>query len=221
MTWEDLDFWDSGEWQVVEEKLDDLDRKGKLYNPKRELIFAALDAVPFERVKVMFCGQDPYPDRNLCMGLAFSIPQGIRKFPPTLNIILDEYASDLHLPKPTSGDLSAWTTEGVLLWNVIPTCLTGISMSHDWVEWSQLTTEIVTKLRDKGIVFAFLGSTAAQYESLIKPIHSYPNCAVVRTGHPSPRGNLRSARPFTGSRLFSTINDHLVNLGLESVNWRL
>ena len=219
-SWEDLKFWDSGEWQVIQEKLDDMDRAKKKYNPKREDLFAALYATPLEKVKVAFFGQDPYPDATYATGLAFSIPKEVKRFPPTLVTILNEYSSDLHYPLPLNGDLSSWASEGVLLWNVVPTCSAGLSLSHDWEEWRYLTTEIIEVLRDRGIVFVFIGSRAREYAHLIK---GYGNCAVVETAHPSPRAhfNKRLKHPFIGSRLFSTINSKLVDLGLDPVNWRL
>src|SRR3990167_9104952 len=95
-TWEDLNFWRSGEWQVIEERLDTLDKDRIIYTPKREDMFNALDATPFEKVKVVILGQDPYPDPKLATGLAFSIPKNVKKFPPTLENIFHEYYNDLN-----------------------------------------------------------------------------------------------------------------------------
>jgi len=76
-TWDDMDFWQSGEWEVLQERLNDLDAKGTLYNPKREDLFAGLDAVPWEKVRVVIYGQDPYPSRAHATGIAFSVPKGV------------------------------------------------------------------------------------------------------------------------------------------------
>lgn len=217
-SWEDLSFWESGEFQVIEERLNDLDKAKKIYNPSREEMFDALYETPYETVKVMFCGQDPYPEHSLATGLAFSIPKGTKTLPPTLSRIFDEYESDLHYPRPLSGSLSDWAKEGVLLWNVIPSCLAGHSLSHDWPEWRSITDGIIEKLSKKGIVFVFLGSRAREHAKLV---HDLNNCKVIETSHPSPRGNINSKTPFIGSRIFTKTNDALVSIGLEPVNWRL
>lgn len=218
--WPELKFWSSGEWQVAEEKLNDLRRKHTVVNPSINNLFRALDLVKLSEVRVAFLGQDPYPSHDLATGLAFSIPDIIKSFPPTLNCIFDEYESDLHLPRPKSGSLEGWAKQGVLLWNVIPTCTAGHSLSHDWAEWFFLTTEIIEKLKEKGVVFVFLGTRARAYASLVKEAS---NCITIETSHPSPRASLRSRTTyaFRGSRLFSRINDALNTLGLETIDWRL
>ena len=197
-----------------------MDESSHIYNPTRVNLFTSLDLCSFRDTRVMLCGQDPYPDPSLCTGLAFSIPRD-QPLPVTLKSIFKEYCSDLHLPMPKHGDLTAWANQGVLLWNVIPSCESHKSLSHNWPEWACLTQEIIKNLRQKGVVFCFLGGMAGQYEKFIKPIHDYPNCAVVKTSHPSPRGSTNSKHPFAGSRLFSTINAHLNRLGLETIDWRL
>lgn len=214
-----LNYWQTGEWQVCNERLKDMEKAGIIYNPARGSLFRALSNTRPEEVKVCIIGQDPYPDHRLATGYAFSIPGSIPResFPPTLNIILREYSSDLGYQFPSSGCLSRWVSEGVLLWNAIPSCTAGKSLSHDWDEYSYLTREIIQRLSKKGIVFAFCGSVAKRY---LEEVDTNKNEVIV-TSHPSPRGNMNSSRPFTGSRLFSTINDKLVGLGLEPVDWRL
>jgi uracil-DNA glycosylase len=212
-SWTQLKFWNSGEYQVIEERLDDLDKAGLLYNPERKLLFHSLSLVPIQKVKVLIVGQDPYPERKFATGVAFSIDKSLRKFPPTLKIILDELNEDLHIVRK-NGSLEDWCKQGVLLWNAVPSCLAGRSLSHDWTEWSYLTQEIVVTLAERGIVFAFLGSVARRYAHYVTS-----NNAIIETGHPSPRGNLSARIPFTGSRLFSTINAKLVELGHEAINW--
>lgn len=221
----DLDFFNSGEWQVVDERLKDIERVSRRigsdgYNPGRESLFAALRATSQTQTRVAIIGQDPYPQAEFATGLAFSIPKAISvgEFPPTLKTVFDEYTRDLHYPYPSQGDLTKWTGEGgVLLWNAVPSCRTGSSLSHDWLEWSFLTKEIVKKLSEKGVVFALLGQVARRYLSDIDVANNY----VILTSHPSPRGSRSSNTPFLGSRLFSTINDRLVENGLEPIDWRL
>lgn len=217
-----LDFWKSGEYQVVRENLDDEEKLGLRCNPPRKDLFKALSMVPQDKVRVAIIGQDPYPQHSFATGLAFSVPAEIRvgSWPPTLRCIIDEYCSDLGYPRPSNGDLSKWAKDGVLLWNAIPSCREGCSLSHDWPgrEWDYLTREIVQKLSRQSIVFAFLGGTARRF---VPDVAADSGSVVIETSHPSPRGSMNSRTPFRGSRLFSTINDKLVGLGMKPIDWRL
>jgi len=214
-----LDYWKSGEWQVVNERLKDMERANVGYNPRRTNLFAALSRTSLDDVVCAIIGQDPYPQGGFATGYAFSIPRSVepRDFPPTLRTIFSEYHSDLGYPIPDHGDLGRWSDQGVLLWNAIPSCRSGVSLSHDWEEWSWLTREIITKLSHKGIVFAFLGGVARRYLEYV----DLTNNEVILTSHPSPRGSRASKTPFEGSRLFTTINDKLLNQGLKAIDWRL
>ncbi len=212
--WGDLKWWNSGECQVIEERLDDLDKRGIAYNPARECLYAALNCTPYSGVKVLIVGQDPYPQSKYATGIAFSIPKLLRKFPPTLEMLYQELFNDLKITRKT-GSLEGWCNQGVLLWNAIPSCLAGHSLSHDWTEYQYLTQEIVERLAERGIVFAFLGGVARRYAQYVAPTTN----AIIETGHPSPRGNRAAKHPFTGSRLFSTINGKLVELGYEPIDW--
>lgn len=215
MNWTDLDYWQSKEWQVVKERLDDLDRKSVLYNPSRKLLFRALDITPFEKVRVAIIGQDPYPHHQHATGVAFDVPPSIKrdKFPPTLLNIFEEYKQDLHYPDPDTGSLHKWARQGVLLWNAIPSCEAGKPASHHWTEWSWLTKEIIEKLDREGCcVFVLLGNYAKKYNQFIF------ESDVIETSHPSPLG---AKFGFTGSRVFSTTNGFLVEAGLEPVDWKL
>jgi uracil-DNA glycosylase len=216
--WSDMKWWNSGERQVVEEKIDDLKAKGVVCNPEKRLLYRALSATPEREVRVAIIGQDPYPQPEYATGVAFSIPKGIEPFPHTLKIIFQEYCSDLHYKPPSDGDLSAWTRQGVLLWNAIPSCQSGHPLSNDWDEWRYLTEEIVDRLNERGgVVFVFLGVVAARCSDKI----DLKRNRVIRTSHPSPRGIRASKTPFTGSRLFSTINGKLRELDKEPIDWRL
>lgn len=218
LNWEDLNYWRSGEWQVVEERLDDMDKVGQLYNPERQLLFAALDATPLEKVRVILVGQDPYPNGKYSTGLAFSIPKDAKTHPPTLVTLLKEYVDDLHYAYPKNGNLEKWASQGVLLWNAIPSCEAGKSLSHDWVEWSHLTKEIIQLLsQTHNVVFVLLGGVARRYSQYVDTTTN----DLIETGHPSPRGNLTSKVPFTGSRIFSRINACLCKRGKDPIDWRL
>lgn len=222
-SWDDLSYWRTGEWQVIQERLDDMDKAFTLYNPPRELLFAAFDHTPFPSVKVAIYGQDPYPDRSMACGLAFSIPNGIItpgvSFPPTLDSIFREYCDDIHHPYPVKTDLSNWARQGVLLWNAIPSCKRQKSMSHDWPEWSELTKEVTQKLSDKkDVVFVFMGGVARRYSKYVDTQHN----TLIEVSHPIPRANINSNNPFRGSRIFSTINDKLASVhGQSTINWKL
>lgn len=220
----DLDFFSSGEWQVCDERLKDIEKVHRPinvcgYNPARAQLFSALRATSLASCKVAIIGQDPYPGNAIADGLAFSVrsrlPNG--QYPPTLQCLFKEYSSDLHRPIPSEGSLDRWAERGVLLWNTIPSCGSGKSLSHDWPEWRLLTEEIIRKLAKKGIVFALLGQVARRNIDCITTSNNH----IIVTSHPSPRGSSNSHNPFIGSRLFSTINAKLNDLSLEPVDWTL
>jgi uracil-DNA glycosylase len=225
MTWNELAYWKSDDWKKVQEKLDVLDRSNGRYNPSHNLIFHSMELCPFERTRVAIIGQDPYPNPDHCTGLAFSLPNNfdLTKAPSTWLNIKRELCTDLHIPSPKTGSLESWSKQGVLLWNAIPTCEAWKSMSHDWEEWSSLTKELIQKLskRESGCLFILLGSVARRYLDYVN-IGSKTIC----TSHPSPRGAYQSNPylkivPFIGSRIFSTTNDYLRQLKLETVDWGL
>ncbi len=218
--WGDLTWWETGECQVIEERLADLTKRKIAWNPGKKNLYRAMKETPFDKVKVVIIGQDPYPNPKHATGLAFSIPKEETDLPPTLQNILAEYHSDLGYQLPTHGCLDKWAHEGVFLWNTIPTCTAFNSMSHgDWVEYELLTEEIFRKLSDKGVVFACLGAKAQKYIKYVDQDDNY----VVITAHPSPRAalNKKLTSPFRGSRLFTTINIRLKQMGIEQVDWRL
>lgn len=214
-----LNYWQSGEWQVVNERLKDMEKRHVGYNPGRSNLFLPLRSLAVPDVRVAIIGQDPYPQGRFATGRAFSIPGDIPllQYPPTLQTIFREYSTDLGYPIPNKGILDRWEAQGVLLWNAIPTCKSGESLSHDWPEYQYLTREIVRTLSQRGIVFALLGAVARRSFDDI----DLSKNEVILTSHPSPRGSRFSKTPFEGSRLFSTINDKLNGLGLEPINWRL
>lgn len=213
MPWSSLNYWKSGEWQVIMEKLNDLKKKKVLYCPSRANLFAALSAIPMEKVRVAIIGQDPYPNPGHATGIAFSIPSEVKEFPPTLVNFLKEYQDDLHYPAPRCGDLRRLCNNGVLLWNAIPSCLAGVPGSHRWTEWEYLTKEIVEKLNERNVVFLLLGRIA---RSLV--CYTDNRSRVIETSHPSPLGVKHG---FVGSRIFSRANAALVELGKEPIDWRL
>lgn len=231
--WDELSWLKSGEYDAVKEKLATLDKDKRTYCPRRDCIFEAFKATPFNKVKVCLMGQDPYPNPRYATGLAFSIPPGLVPFPPTLQGIIGEYCSDLGYPEPRSGDLTKWCDEGVFLWNVIPTCEAWKSKSHDWPEWEQLTKEIVLRLSRRGVVFCALGAVARKfvqpeteifeggYEKITYEIIDPDDNRIIEVSHPSPRGRASGHNPFMGSKMFSNINLMLREIGFDPVDWRL
>lgn len=210
--WNHLDYWNSGEWQVVDERLREISGQ---WCPGRHNLFAVLNlpgCFP-DRVRVMVIGQDPYPQKRYATGIAFSIPREERQFPPTLINIFQEYQDDLNYPCPSTGDLRKWTQQGVLLWNAYPSVEAGKPGSHHWDEWTYLTKELVERLSEKDVVFILLGKSARQFS----PYCSKPEL-VIETSHPSPMG---AKQGFLGSRVFSRANDLLREKGVEEIDWRL
>ena len=213
MEWDDFDFWDTGEWQVIQERLDDLESKGVRYNPDRSNLFMAIDTVAFSNVKCVIIGQDPYPKKRHATGMAFSIPKKEKEWPPTLVNILTEYQNDLHYERPDNGCLIKWAKEGVLLWNTVPTVLEGKPGScKNWWEWQELSREIIQKLsahRD-GLAFVLWGGQAQAFRQYI----AEDKHKVITAPHPSP---LSASKGFFGSRPFSTVNSFIK----EPIDWRL
>lgn len=231
MKWNNLSYWKSGEYQVVRERLADAkkDRQGG-YVPARNLLFRSLDLVPFDKVRVVLMGQDPYPTPAHATGVAFSVPEDVNQLPPTLVNIFKEYQSDLHYPAPKNGDLTPWCEQGVLLWNAYPSTVTGFPGRHHWCEWALLTEQILGELDEQktGLVFVLLGNVARSFSRCLpncmdQPI---PGSTAVRpaknvcleTSHPSPLG---AKYGFLGSRIFTRTNSELVRLGQQGINWRL
>lgn len=226
-TWDILPFWRSLAWDIAREKLNALDREKRPYNPNRLYLFRALDLCEREHTRVCIIGQDPYPDPRLATGVAFSIPDTLVCFPPTLETLFKEYEDDLHLPRPSNGDLTQWCSRGVLLWNAFPTCLAFKSLSHTWDEWRELTTQIVTSLCEQNIVFVLLGGRARAFADVInwwefENMREGENI-VIELCHPSPRANTaaKTEAKFSGSRIFTRVNEALVSLGYDPIKWEL
>lgn len=212
--WDTLPFWQTGENQVIEERLDAFDHDGVEYNPRRSDLYRVLNLVEYERVSAVIVGQDPYPTAAHATGVAFATPAGLTKQPPTLVNLFKEYQDDLGYPAPKNGDLTKWCEQGVLLWNKYPVCLQGKPGSCHWIEWELLNQELMEKLNERrDLVFILLGSSAGSLGKYITP----PNC-VIRTSHPSPLGVRRG---FLGSKIFSRCNEELVKLGKKPIDWRL
>ena len=177
-------------------------------------IFAAFDATPFDRVRVVILGQDPYHEPGQAMGLCFSVPDGVR-VPPSLVNIIKEINSDLGTAIPTTrGDLSGWAEQGVLLLNATLTVRAHQAGSHQHRGWEQLTDAAISALseRREGIVFLLWGSYAIAKKALVDTSKHH----VLTAPHPSP---LSAYKGFFGCRHFSQCNNLLVQQGGAPIDW--
>ncbi len=182
--------------------------------PPGSKIFAAFDSTPFDKVKAVIIGQDPYHEPGQAMGLCFSVPQGV-PVPPSLVNIIKEINDDLGTQIPaTSGDLSGWAAQGVLLLNATLTVREHAAGSHQRHGWEQFTDAAIQALaeRRQGIVFLLWGSYAIGKRKLITPLH---HC-ILTAPHPSP---LSAYRGFFGCRHFSRANDYLRSTGQTPIDW--
>ncbi|MDD2409506.1 MAG: uracil-DNA glycosylase [Bacilli bacterium] len=189
--------------------------KNKIVYPLEEDIFNALMLTPFNNVKVVILGQDPYHGDGEAHGLAFSVKSGI-KIPPSLKNIFKELQNDLNIKPPLNGDLTLWGKEGVLLLN---TCLTVIKdkpNSHQNIGWDKLTNLIIEKLNDKEspVVFILWGNFAKSKKELI----TNSNHLLLESSHPSP---FSVNRDFFGSKPFSKTNEFLIKNNLKPINWEI
>lgn len=187
---------------------------GRSFYPPSSLVFNALWTTPFDAVKVVILGQDPYHGPRQAMGLCFSVPRGVPA-PPSLRNVFDELVADLELERPTSGDLTPWAERGVLLLNAVLTVAPGKPASHAGKGWEQFTTRAIRELseRREGIVFLLWGRYAQQKGEVVDPARHH----VLTAAHPSPF----SVDRFRHCRHFSRANAFLESAGLAPVDWAL
>lgn len=189
-------------------------RRYRVYPPGPE-IFAAFWHTPFDRVRVVVLGQDPYHGPGQAHGLCFSVRRGT-PLPPSLVNIFQELRDDLGIPPAGHGDLTAWADQGVLLLNAVLTVREHAANSHRGRGWETFTDRVVHELatRKEGLVFVLWGSSAQQKAARVDRRRHL----VLSAPHPSP---LSASRGFFGSRPFSRINEHLRRRGEPEVDWRL
>ena len=193
---------------LKEEKAD-----GRQIYPPGPQIFAAFNNTPFDEVKVVILGQDPYHGPGQAHGLSFSVPEGVRP-PPSLQNIFKELHSDLGLPIPQSGDLSHWAKQGVLLLNAMLTVRANAPASHQKKGWEEFTDAVIKTLSDKkqGVIFILWGKYAQSKEALIDTTkHS-----ILKAPHPSP---FSADSGFFGSKPFSKTNEILKKMGKREIEW--
>ncbi len=193
--------------------LDEIEEKisGEIYLPKSNLVMRALSR-DLHQSKVLILGQDPYPNPNYPNGLAFSIPKTERKIPFSLQNIFKELNSDLRIPIPSSGDLSSWAEQGVVLLNRTLTCRSGESNSHLDIGWRAFTDACVEKLAATGAVAILWGNNANECSKY------FAAEKLITSPHPSP---LSAHRGFFGSKPFSRANEALIVSGKSPVDWSL
>jgi uracil-DNA glycosylase len=182
--------------------------------PPGSLIFNAFDICPFEEVKAVIIGQDPYHGPGQAHGLCFSVREGV-EFPPSLINIFKEIESDLGIPEPSSGNLTRWARQGVLLLNATLTVRSHQAGSHQKKGWEEFTDYVIRVLNDQknNIVFFLWGAYAQKKgESIDRTRH-----LVLESVHPSP---LSASKGFFGNKHFSRCNDYLIRNGIEPIDWR-
>ena len=181
--------------------------------PEEKNVFRALELTPFESVKVVILGQDPYHGFGQAHGLSFSVQKGI-PLPPSLRNIYKELQEDLGGELPTEGDLSHWAKQGVLLLNTVLTVEEGNANSHKGMGWERLTNRLIESLNELNhpVIFILWGKPAQDKEKLI----TNPSHVILKSPHPSP---LSAYRGFFGSKPFSRINDILIQQGQIPIRW--
>lgn len=189
--------------------------QGKKIFPPGSLIFNAFNSTPFDLVKVVILGQDPYHGPGQAHGLCFSVPQGILK-PPSLMNIFKELHDDTGVPIPDHGNLTHWAQQGVFLLNASLTVRSGEPMSHSKIGWSEFTDNVIRKISEKkkNIVFLLWGKFAQEKRILIDESKHL----VLKAAHPSP---LSAHAGFLGCKHFSKTNEYLMKNGVDPIDWKL
>ena len=181
--------------------------------PPASLIFNAFNLCPMDKIKVVIIGQDPYHEPGQAHGLCFSVNDGV-KFPPSLQNIYKEIASEYNQPMPQSGNLTRWAEQGVLLLNATLTVRAHMAASHQGKGWETFTDNVIKEVNDRcqNVVFLLWGSYAQKKEAYIdKSKH-----CVLKAAHPSP---LSAYRGFFGCNHFILANNYLRKCGKEEIVW--
>ena len=189
--------------------------QGKTIYPPGTLIFNAFKQTPFDNVKVVILGQDPYHGPGQAMGLSFSVPKGVPP-PPSLVNIFKELSDDVGISIPKNGDLTPWADQGVMLLNASLTVRKGEPMSHSKIGWHVFTNCVISKISElkKNVVFLLWGKFAQEKSELIDAKKHH----LLKSAHPSP---LSANNGFFGSRHFSKTNTYLMKQGLDPIDWAL
>ena len=195
--------------------LQEKSKGAKIYPPGSE-IFSAFNLTPFDQVKVVILGQDPYHGDGQAHGLSFSVPEGVRQ-PPSLQNIIKELYNDLGISiPPDKGDLSSWAKQGVFLLNAILTVQANMAASHQEKGWEKFTDAVIKTLSDQkeGLVFILWGKFAQTKSELIDS----GKHLIIKSAHPSP---FSANNGFFGSKPFSKANDYLQSVGKSQIDWSI
>jgi uracil-DNA glycosylase len=187
-------------------------RSNTIY-PPASLIFNAFNLCPFDKVKAVIVGQDPYHGQGQAHGLCFSVRDGV-SYPPSLINIFKEIESDLKINRPKSGDLDRWASQGVLLLNATLTVRADQAGSHQKKGWEEFTDSVIRSLNEEklNLVFFLWGAYAQKKgEAIDRSRH-----LVLESVHPSP---LSASRGFFGNKHFSRCNEYLIENGITPINW--
>ncbi|MBW0177363.1 uracil-DNA glycosylase [Sediminibacterium sp.] len=188
---------------------------GAVIYPPGQLIFNAFTTTPFDKVKVVILGQDPYHGAGQAHGLSFSVPDGVKP-PPSLVNMYKELQKDIGMSIPQSGNLSKWAEQGVLLLNAVLTVRANEPASHAKIGWMDFTDAVIRKISDekKGVVFLLWGRFAQDKQVLIDETKHY----VLKAAHPSP---FSADKGFFGCKHFSRANELLMKQGLSPIDWNI
>jgi uracil-DNA glycosylase len=210
-----LDEFQQPYMQALREFLTEQKRQGRTVYPPGPLIFNALNSTPFDKVKVVILGQDPYHGAGQAHGLCFSVNPGVA-VPPSLQNIFKELQADLGIDRSPHGCLSHWAGQGVLLLNAVLTVEAGKAASHEGKGWEAFTDALIERVNDlkENVVFLLWGSYAQRKGSIIDPSRHL----VLKAPHPSP---LSAHRGFFGCRHFSRANAYLKAHGQQPIDWAL
>jgi len=189
--------------------------QGKTIYPPGSQIFNAFNLTPFDNVKVVILGQDPYHGKGQAHGLCFSVANGIPP-PPSLLNIFKELQDDIGLPIPNHGNLTNWAQQGVFLLNVSLTVRAAEPMSHSKIGWAQFTDSVIEKIsaHKKNVVFLLWGKFAQEKRKLIDESKHL----ILRSVHPSP---LSAYGGFFGCKHFSKTNHYLISKGIDPIDWTI
>ncbi|MBD0280137.1 MAG: uracil-DNA glycosylase [Flavisolibacter sp.] len=189
--------------------------QGKVIYPPGTLIFNAFEKTPFEKVKVVILGQDPYHGPKQAHGLSFSVQKSVQP-PPSLINIFKELHDDVGVPIPNHGNLERWAEQGVLLLNASLTVRAQEPMSHSKIGWHHFTDSVIKKVSDlkEHVVFILWGRFAQEKAALIDEKKHY----IIKSAHPSP---LSAKNGFFGSKPFSKTNTYLMKHGIDPIDWSL
>lgn len=222
--WKLLKFWKSKEWESIKEFLAERKSLGRvILPPTQKVIFRCFDMTPFKDVRIVILGQDPYYQKGVADGLAFSVLPNQAKLPGTLRNILAEYREDLNYSVPRSGDLSSWARNGILLLNTVLTVEEDKPNSHYKINgkqlWQELTTEVIREInnRKEKVVFILWGKSAQEWRYLLDESKHL----VLVGPHPSPRNFTYTGKDglrFRGGSYFSKAAAYL---DIDKRIWRL